>query len=124
MLVGDTCFLESIHKVYFNILNPGILFKSMINNYKIFDFISYYWKKKSFNMHLSTFSWNASREYTCYNSTIELQIHESTISIRIIYFQVDEELVCMDMVLTFNYLVNTFYPFFLYIKNSNFMCNL
>jgi hypothetical protein len=33
-------FLESIHKMYFNVLNLGILFKSMINNYKFFDFIA------------------------------------------------------------------------------------
>jgi hypothetical protein len=33
-------FLENIHKLYFNILNPWILFKSMINNYNFFDFIT------------------------------------------------------------------------------------
>jgi hypothetical protein len=33
-------FLENIHKVYFNVLKPWILFKSMINNYKLFDFIT------------------------------------------------------------------------------------
>jgi hypothetical protein len=32
-------FLESIHKVYFNVLNPWILLELMINNSKFFDFI-------------------------------------------------------------------------------------
>jgi hypothetical protein len=61
-------FLESINNVYFNVLNLGILFKSMINSYNFFDFIAYYWKRKCFNMHLNIYIWNASRESTCYNS--------------------------------------------------------
>jgi hypothetical protein len=62
-----------------------------------------------------------------------------------LYFQVDEDLVCMDMISTFHYLViiyqifnlkiswkiwktnqlkNNFHPFFLYRNSSNFMYNL
>jgi hypothetical protein len=42
MLAKDTCcvFFENVDKVYFNLLNPYILFKLMINNYKFFDFIA------------------------------------------------------------------------------------
>jgi hypothetical protein len=36
---------------------------------------------------------------------IKLQVHESTTSIRIIISQVDEGLVCMDIVSTFHILV-------------------
>jgi len=41
MLAIDTYFfLEKIHKLYFNVLNPWVSFKSMINDYKFFDFIA------------------------------------------------------------------------------------
>ncbi len=48
-------FLESIHKMYFNVLNLGILFKSMINNYKFFDFIVCYQRNICFNMQVYFF---------------------------------------------------------------------
>ncbi len=105
-------FLETIHKLYFNVLNPGILFKSMINNYNFFDFIAYYWRNKCFNMHLSTFFWIASRESTCYNSTkLSYKYMKIQHQLKLLYFQVDDDLMCMDMVSTFHYLVIIYQSF-------------
>jgi len=42
---------------------------------------------------------------------IELQAHENTTSIKLLYFQVDKDLVCVDMVSTFHYLVIIYQSF-------------
>jgi len=42
---------------------------------------------------------------------IELQAHENTTSIKLLYSQVDKDLVCMDMVSTFHYLVIIYQSF-------------
>jgi hypothetical protein len=118
----------------------------MINNYKFFDFIVYYQRNTCFNMHLSTYFWNASIEsrYHIF-AKFSYKYMKVTYQLELLYFQVDESLACMDMVSKFHILViiyqsfnvkvfwkfeqpinleHTFHPYFLYNNSSNFMYNL
>jgi len=40
-----------------------------------------------------------------------LQVHENTTSIKSLHFQVDEDLVCMNMVSTFHYIIIIYQSF-------------
>jgi hypothetical protein len=57
-------------------------------------------------MHLSTFFWNASIRSTCHNfAKLSYKYMKVQCQLELLYFQVDEDLVYMDMVSTFHYLV-------------------
>jgi hypothetical protein len=52
-------------------------------------------------MHLSTFFLNASTESTCHNSAkLNYKYMKVQHQLELLYFQVDEDLVCMDMIST------------------------
>jgi hypothetical protein len=60
-------------------------------------------------MHLSFFFINASIESTCYNyAKLSCKYMKIKHKLKLLYFQVDEDLVCMDMVSTFHYIVTIY----------------
>ncbi len=60
-----------------------------------------------FNMHLTTFLKNASTKSTCHNSAkLNYKYMKVKHQLESLYFQVDEGLVCMDIISTFHILVN------------------
>jgi hypothetical protein len=59
-------------------------------------------------MHLNTFSCNANTENTCRNfAKLNYKYMKVKHQLELLYFQVDEGLVCMDIVSTFHILVIT-----------------
>jgi len=63
-------------------------------------------------MHLSTFFWNASIESTCHSSTkLDYKYMKVQHQLELPYFQVDEDLTCMDMISTFHYLIIIYQSF-------------
>jgi hypothetical protein len=63
-------------------------------------------------MHVITFFWNVSIESTCYNYTnLSYKYMKIQRQLKLLYFQVDEDLVCMDMVSTFHHIVIIYQSF-------------
>jgi hypothetical protein len=57
-------------------------------------------------MHLSTFFWNASSESTCCSyAKLSYKYMKVQHQLELLHFQVDEDLLCMDMISTFHHLV-------------------
>jgi len=58
-----------------------------------------------FNMHLSTFFWNANIESACHSfAKLNYKYMKVKHRLELLYFQVDEGLMCMDIVSTFHIL--------------------
>jgi hypothetical protein len=97
-------------------------------------------------MHFNNFFWNASIEITYHNyAKLSYKYMKAKHQLDILYFQVDEGLMCMDIILTFHILYiiyqsfnvkifwklkqptkleHIFHPFILYRNSLDFMYNL
>jgi len=65
-----------------------------------------------FYMHLSTFFWNANIENTCHNSTkLNKKYLKVKHQLESLYFQVDEGLMCVNIVSTFHILIIIYQSF-------------
>jgi hypothetical protein len=63
-------------------------------------------------MHFSTFLKNENIESTCHNSTkLSYKYMKVTHQLELLHFQVDEGLVCMDIISTFHILVIIYISF-------------
>jgi hypothetical protein len=62
-------------------------------------------------MHLSTFFEMQILKRTSQFYKIKLQVHESKTSIKLLYFQVDKILMCMDIISTFHTIIIIYQSF-------------
>jgi hypothetical protein len=69
-------------------------------------------EKTCFNMHLNTFFETQVLESTCHNSTkLSYMYMKMKHHLKLSYFQVDEGLVCMDIISTFHIIVIIYQSF-------------